>query len=113
LAQRYLGPNVDICSGSYGCTEAPIGLPYDSQELNLYKCTKRVIIEFLNIEKSDLVSSLSQLWEVEAGKQYELVVTTSDGLWRYRLGDVIEIAGFHPTDGMPIMKFVERRSVIM
>jgi hypothetical protein len=43
------------------------------------------------------------------GKLYEIVVTTSDGLWRYRLGDVLEIAGFDPTDGFPLMKFVERR----
>lgn len=43
------------------------------------------------------------------GKQYELVLTTKDGLWRYRLGDVVDIAGFDPTDGVPIIQFVERR----
>jgi len=113
LAQRYLGPNVDISSGYYGSTEAGLGVPYNSQELNLYRFTKRSVIEFLDIEKgSDSASSLSQLWEVEAGKRYEIMVTTSDGLWRYRLGDVVEIAGFDPTEG-PVMRFVERRSVTM
>jgi len=35
-------------------------------------------------------------------------VTTRNGLWRYRLGDVIEIAGFHPADGTPTVRYVER-----
>jgi len=114
LAQWYLGPDINICSYSYGATEGPVGSPYSLRELNLYKLTKRIIIEFLDIEKSnDSVSSLSQLWEVEAGKRYEIVVTTSDGLWRYRLGDVIEIAGFDPTDGIPIIRFVERCNMTM
>jgi len=91
-----------------------IGLPYNPRESNLYKLTKINIIEFLDIEKSsDSVSSLSQLWEVEVGKRYEIVVTNPDGLWRYRLEDVIEIAGFDPTDGIPVMKFIERRTVSM
>ncbi len=36
------------------------------------------------------------LWEVEAGKNYELVITTNSGLWRYRLGDTVKIVSTHP-----------------
>ena len=32
------------------------------------------------------------VWEAEAGKIYELVVTSSNGLWRYRLGDTVKVA---------------------
>lgn len=34
------------------------------------------------------------MWEVETGKQYELVITTLSGLYRYHLGDVVEIVGW-------------------
>lgn len=34
-------------------------------------------------------------------------MTMRNGLWRYHIGDVIEIAGFHPDDG-PIVRNVER-----
>ena len=37
------------------------------------------------------------------------MLTTQDGLWRYRLGDVVEVSGFDPTDGVPVIQFVERR----
>ncbi len=36
------------------------------------------------------------MWEVEAGKNYELVITTNSGLWRYRLGDTVKVLSTHP-----------------
>lgn len=50
--------------------------------------------------------------QVKLGHRYEVVVTTRDGLWRYRLGDVIEIAGFDSTDGSPILRYIERRGYV-
>ncbi len=36
------------------------------------------------------------IWEVEAGKNYEIVITTNGGLWRYRLGDTAKIVSTKP-----------------
>ena len=33
--------------------------------------------------------------EIEVGKRYEIVITTVSGFYRYRMGDVIEVVGFH------------------
>ena len=33
---------------------------------------------------------------VETGKQYAVVITTSGGLWRYKLGDTIQFTSTHP-----------------
>ncbi|KAI9459007.1 GH3 auxin-responsive promoter [Boletus coccyginus] len=111
LAKWFLGPTTDIRAFRYGSTEGWIGFPYNSLELNQFKTNNKIILEFLDISKSDSISALAQLWEVEVGKRYELVLTTQDGLWRYRLGDVVEISGFDPTDGVPVIQFVERRNV--
>lgn len=35
-------------------------------------------------------------WEVEAGKTYELLITSSNGLWRYRLGDTVTVTQVNP-----------------
>ena len=48
-------------------------------------------------------------WEVEVGKYYEPILTTRDGLWRYRLGDVIYIVGFVPGSKLPIFNHSGRR----
>ncbi|KAF8551416.1 hypothetical protein OG21DRAFT_1445236 [Imleria badia] len=111
LAQWFLGPNTAIRALAYVTAEAYVGTPYNPLELNQFKLIKETIIEFLDISKNDSISSLVQAWEVEVGRRYEVVVTTQDGLWRYRLGDVVEICGFDPTDGVPIIQFVERRNV--
>lgn len=35
-------------------------------------------------------------WEVEVGKVYELVITSSNGLYRYRIGDTVEVTSLSP-----------------
>ena len=36
------------------------------------------------------------LWEVEAGKNYAMVISTSSGLWRYLIGDTIQFTQTNP-----------------
>lgn len=44
--------------------------------------------------------------ELEEGERYEVLVTTGGGLYRYRLGDVVEVVG--RAGGLPCMRFVGR-----
>ena len=53
-----------------------------------------VFYEFISIDAPD--QKPVPLWEVEAGKVYELVITSSNGLWRYRLGDTVRVMTTHP-----------------
>lgn len=36
------------------------------------------------------------MWEVEEGRVYELIITSSNGLWRYRLGDTVRVTSVNP-----------------
>ncbi|KAI6114072.1 GH3 auxin-responsive promoter [Pisolithus sp. B1] len=105
----YLGPDVQLRSLGFITSEAYVGTVYDPSDLNLFKATPQDIIEYLDVDKEENASNIVPPWLVEAGKHYEIVCTTRDGLWRFRLGDVVEIAGFDPTDGTPIMRYSERR----
>lgn len=58
-----------------------------------------------------LIVAVTQ-WEVEIGKQYEPILTTRDGLWRYRLGDVLCIVGFHTNHNSPVFQYLGRRSSV-
>uniref|UniRef100_A0ACD5VN45 Uncharacterized protein n=1 Tax=Avena sativa TaxID=4498 RepID=A0ACD5VN45_AVESA len=51
------------------------------------------------------------LTEVAVGEHYEVVMTTFAGLYRYRLGDVVQVAGFH--NATPKLKFVCRRNLML
>ncbi|XP_073154463.1 indole-3-acetic acid-amido synthetase GH3.6-like [Henckelia pumila] len=58
-------------------------------------------------EQQDLVD----LVNVKLGEEYEVVVTTYAGLYRYRVGDVLRVAGFK--NNAPQFNFVCRKNVIL
>ncbi|XP_010249302.1 PREDICTED: indole-3-acetic acid-amido synthetase GH3.17 [Nelumbo nucifera] len=51
------------------------------------------------------------LVQVKVGHYYELVVTTFTGLYRYRVGDILMVTGFH--NNAPQFRFVHRRNVVL
>ncbi|XVF78538.1 hypothetical protein PTKIN_Ptkin14bG0142000 [Pterospermum kingtungense] len=57
-----------------------------------------------DIEPVDLVN-------VRPGQCYELLVTTSAGLYRYKVGDILMVTGFH--NNAPQFQFVERQNVVL
>ncbi|WCJ31332.1 Auxin-responsive GH3 family protein [Euphorbia peplus] len=54
---------------------------------------------------------LVDLADVEIGKEYELVITTYAGLYRYRVGDILRVVGFH--NAAPKFKFIRRKNVLL
>ncbi|KAJ4839052.1 hypothetical protein Tsubulata_037793 [Turnera subulata] len=54
---------------------------------------------------------LVDLVDVKLGQEYELVVTTYAGLYRYRVGDILRVAGFK--NKAPQFQFVCRKNVVL
>ncbi|KAL5855405.1 hypothetical protein ACOSQ4_005207 [Xanthoceras sorbifolium] len=59
----------------------------------------------------DPPSRLVDLVDVQVGKEYELVITTYAGLYRYRVGDILRVTGFH--NSAPQFNFVRRKNVLL
>ncbi|XP_022974649.1 jasmonic acid-amido synthetase JAR1 [Cucurbita maxima] len=51
------------------------------------------------------------LTEVKVGEVYEIIVTNVAGLYRYRLGDVVKVMGFH--NATPELKFMCRSNLLL
>ncbi|KAG9316002.1 GH3 auxin-responsive promoter [Chiua virens] len=110
--RHYIGPDVQLQTLGINCSEAFLALAYDHRDPSLYKVVgSDDIVEFLPTDAPEEARYVAQTWNVEVGGKYEVVLTTRDGLWRYRLGDVVEVVGFDPRDGQPIIHYVERRGV--
>ncbi|KAK4745821.1 hypothetical protein SAY87_012133 [Trapa incisa] len=60
---------------------------------------------------SPLTTELVDLADVRLGQEYELVVTTYAGLYRYRVGDVLRVAGFK--NKAPQFNFICRKNVAL
>ncbi|KAL6616190.1 hypothetical protein ACP70R_038460 [Stipagrostis hirtigluma subsp. patula] len=54
---------------------------------------------------------LVDLVDVKLGHEYELVVTTYAGLYRYRVGDVLRVTGFK--NEAPMFSFIRRQNVAL
>lgn len=53
-----------------------------------------IFYEFIDI--SDPEAKPIPMWEVSAGHVYEMLITSSNGLWRYHLGDTVRITSVNP-----------------
>jgi hypothetical protein len=83
----------------YNATEGFFGIQdqRNSDEL-LLMLDYGIFYEFIpvdSLKENDEPITLS-LGEVEADVNYEMVITTNAGLWRYRLGDTIKFTSLHP-----------------
>jgi len=56
-----------------------------------------VFYEFIPLEEVGTAHpTVLPLWEVEAGRHYALVISTSCGLWRYQIGDTVRFTQTFP-----------------
>ncbi|XP_028761584.1 indole-3-acetic acid-amido synthetase GH3.10-like [Neltuma alba] len=122
---RHYANKLPLVSADYGSTESWIGVNVDPS-LPPENVTYAVVptfsyFEFIPLHRQkqgctsvaddfmeDLPIPLSQ---VKVGQEYELVLTTFTGLYRCRLGDVVEVGGFHK--GTPKLNFICRRKLIL
>ena len=92
---------------SYVSTECKAGLVLKSNTPDTVFFGHKNYFEF--IHESDLDNpnpKMYQLYEVKEGQRYCMVVTTSAGLYRYNMTDLLEITGYY--NQFPTAKFIQK-----
>ncbi|XP_012490085.1 jasmonoyl--L-amino acid synthetase JAR4 [Gossypium raimondii] len=126
---RHYAADVPLISADYGSSEGWIGAninPSLPPESATYAVLPNIgYFEFIplkenveeHMQENGNVSFLSMepkpvdLTEVRVGEEYEVIITNFGGLYRYKLGDVVKVMGFH--NSTPELKFVCRRNVML
>ncbi|XP_072966582.1 jasmonoyl--L-amino acid synthetase GH3.5-like [Typha angustifolia] len=124
---RHYAGSLPLMSADYGSSEGWIGSnvnPTLPPEVATFAVLPNIgYFEFIPLERPQgeelendasihyIESEPVGLTEVELGKEYEIVITNFAGLYRYRLGDVVKIAGFH--NSTPELQFICRRSLLL
>lgn len=83
---------------TYNASEGFFGVQFspDSKDM-LLLLDNEIYYEFLPVSEWDKENPEAlSLAEIEIGKQYAMVITTSGGLWRYKIGDTIEFTSANP-----------------
>jgi hypothetical protein len=96
-AVRLLFPSVPIQSKGLIATEGVVTFPFGTRSGSVLAIRSH----FFEFESPDGSTRLAH--ELNQGASYGVVLTTGGGLYRYRLGDLVEVVGF--SNQAPILKF--------
>ncbi|XP_062189504.1 indole-3-acetic acid-amido synthetase GH3.8 [Phragmites australis] len=115
---KYYSGGLPMACTMYASSECYFGLNLrpmcDPSEVSYTIMPNMGYFEFLPVDAAASGGDASQLVDlasVEAGREYELVITTYAGLNRYRVGDVLRVTGFH--NAAPEFRFVRRKNVLL
>ena len=108
--RRYIG-ELPIHYYAYASSESTLGAVYTLREddARYVLIPESCFFEFLPEDETG--EQTLTFREVQVGKSYELVVTTLSGLYRYVMGDVVEVTGFYGQ--APIVRMCRRKSQVL
>ncbi|AEF85099.1 GH3 auxin-responsive promoter superfamily [Treponema primitia ZAS-2] len=92
---------------SYMSTECKAGLVLKSNSPDTVVFGHKIYFEFIHESEMDNPNPrIYQIYEVEKGQRYCMLVTTSAGLYRYNMNDLLEITGYY--NQFPTLKFIQK-----
>lgn len=106
LKQRF--PRIEVFDLPLNSTESTYGIPLINTKGSV-AISDGNIMEFIpqqdwhNKEPSTL-----NLWQLQTGHYYSLVVTNGAGIYRCRFGDIVKVSGFY--NQAPVLEFVCKES---
>lgn len=107
--REYAG-DVPIHSFVYAASEGVFGLAETVGQPDRYVLLpESAFFEFIPVDSTGDNTVLMN--DLEPGRKYEMVVTNRSGLYRYRMGDVVEMVGRHAL--APVVKFCYRRNQVI
>jgi hypothetical protein len=106
-----LFPQAEIQAKGLIATEGFISFPLVGQ-IGSALAVRSHYVEFAPAGSADLPCAKRTLsaYELETGQHYEVILSTAGGLYRYRLGDIIQVVGH--LDECPLITFVGRQSYV-
>ncbi len=114
--RRSIGDNVPIHNMGYAAAEGFFAMPTELDTHDSALIPYSIFFEFIPVnddaeeEETETPKTLL-INEVEVGKKYELVVTNSSGLYRYRMEDIVQVTRMH--NDTPVIEFLYRKNLSM
>ena len=83
---------------TYNASEGFFGLQDDPADPSMsLMLDYGVFYEFIPMDQLESTSpDVLPIWEVETGRNYAMLITTSSGLWRYMIGDTVRFTSRDP-----------------
>ncbi|XP_067824984.1 GH3 domain-containing protein isoform X2 [Heptranchias perlo] len=112
--KQFYCEGVPIYSPVYAATEGLIGVNLwpEKEERHYLLCPQSMFCEFIPVDLCNEEQPQTLFMdEVKENSLYELVVTNASGLYRYRIGDIVKVVGFH--NQCPVVEFKYRQDQML
>ncbi len=106
LKERYVDSSVKFYYPGISSTEALFSVPMEMGCKDSALVPRSIFYEFLPIDANDDFSKIVTMDKVEVGKDYEIIMTSLSGLYRYRMRDCVRIMGKY--NELPLIRFQYR-----
>ena len=113
--REHLGPDIKVDQLGYVSSESTVAAQIKEGEEAYMLLPYSGFYEFIPMDgdseaQEDVPVLMDQL---EVGREYELIVTNLSGFYRYRIGDVIRVTGFHNKCPMIVFSYRKNQLVSM
>ena len=109
---KQLAGNIPLHGYMYAASESFFGIPPRLGVTGEYVLLPDVCyFEFIPEEQISDPKDFLTIREIIPGDRYEMVITTLSGLYRYRIGDVVEVTGFFGE--APVIRICYRKDLII
>lgn len=103
---RFYG-DVPLRDLGYMASEGRITIPFEDHAAAGVPSLRTGYYEFIAEEEMDSLNpSVLSVHELEAGGRYSILLTSAGGLYRYRINDIVEVAGFRGQS--PLLSFIRK-----
>jgi len=101
------GPDIPLRDLGLRASEATVTIPFSDETAAGVLALHTGFYEFVDVSSMDAEAPPVLLaHELEEGRSYYLLLTTSAGLYRYNINDIVEVSGF--LERAPVLKFVRK-----
>lgn len=91
----------------YLASEGRVTIPFEDETASGIPALDTGYYEFIPEEEADSQTPRTvSIDELEDGARYSILLTTTGGLYRYRIQDIVEVTGFHRA--APLLAFVRK-----
>lgn len=109
-ARKFIG-DLPVHCYAYAASEGTLGAAYGMNRDDAYYVLIPDACFFEFLPEGGAGERPLTFREIRAGETYELIITTLSGLYRYAIGDVVEVTGFYGE--APVIRVSHRKNQVM
>ena len=103
--RRFIGNDVHILYTGYSASEGAFSVPFELDDPSSVLLPRSVYFGFVPVDDPDYDHTLG-VEDLQEGHDYEVIITSRSGFYRYKMRDAIRCVGHKGT--MPTMEFLLR-----